>query len=347
MAIAYDRRFEICAAQQRPRLLSGSPRATLRASINGCSNRMNQKTTFLRVATIFVASTLSAVAASEERINREVDVRSGGKLVLDVDFGTVDLRTGADDKVAVEAFRSIDFGDEAKEKEYLARAPITITTENNIVIVRARAPKEVRPDWFRRTRRDCRYTIRVPKNFSADLNTGGGDITASELMGDMRADSDGGDLRFSHLRGALFGRSGGGEIKLDDCDGAAEIKTGGGDIVFTDGKGTLRSRTGGGTIEVRNFIGDTDVSTGGGEVRLERIDGAIAGETSGGSISASVSGAAIKKISLESSGGDIALALPKSATADITAQTSGGRITTNLPLQVTRADDEHLRGAPW
>ena len=305
---------------------------------------MNQKTTSLLLATIFVASTLSAVAASEETINREVDARSGGKLVLDVDFGTVDLRPGADDKVTVDAFRSIDFGDEAKEKEYLAQAPIAITAENNIVTVRARATKKARPDWFHHTRTDGRYTVRVPKSFSADLSTGGGDITASELTGDMRAHSNGGNLRFSHLRGALSARSGGGDIKLDDCDGVAEIKTGGGDIVFTDSKGTLHGRTGGGTIEVRNFVGDTDVSTGGGEVRLERIDGAIAGETSGGSISASVSGAAIKKISLESSGGDIALALPKSATSDITAQTSGGRITTNLPLQVTRADDEHLRG---
>ncbi len=303
---------------------------------------MNQKTICL-LLTICAASALSAAAASEERINRELDARPGGKLLLDVDFGTVDLRTGADDKVAVEAFRSIDFGDEAKEKEYLTRAPITITAENNIVTVRARATKEAGPDWFHHTRTDGRYTIRVPKNFSADLKTGGGDITASELMGDMRADSDGGDLRFSHLRGALFGRSGGGEIKLDDCDGAAEIKTGGGDIVLAESKGTLRARTGGGTIEVRNFVGDTDVSTGGGELRLERIDGAIVGETFGGSISASVSGAAIKKIGLESSGGDIDLALPKLATADITAQTSAGRITSNLPLEVTRADDEHLR----
>src|SRR6059058_93591 len=108
---------------------------------------MNQKTTFL-LLTICAASTLSAVAASEERINRELDARPGGKLVLDVDFGTVDLRTGANDKVAIEAFRSIDFGDEAKEKEYLARAPITITAENNIVTVRARAMKEMGPDWF-------------------------------------------------------------------------------------------------------------------------------------------------------------------------------------------------------
>lgn len=305
---------------------------------------MKCKAVSLLLTAIFVASTLSAVAASEERINREIDVRPGGKLLVDVDFGTVDLRTGADNRIAIEAFRSIDFGNQAREKEYLAGTPITITAENNAVTVRARATKEVRHKWFHHNSSEGRYTIRLPRNFSADLNTGGGGITASELIGDMRADSGGGDLRLSHLRGPLFARSGGGQIKLDDCDGAAEIKTGGGDIVFADSKGALHARTGGGTIEVLNFVGDTDVSTGGGELTLEKIDGAIVGETSGGSITASVAGAAVKKINLESSGGDIDLALPKSATADITAQTNAGRITTNLPLEVTRADDEHLRG---
>jgi DUF4097 and DUF4098 domain-containing protein YvlB len=305
---------------------------------------MNPTTTALLFSAIFVASTLSAMAASEERIKRELDLRAGGKLVLDVDFGTVDLRSGADDKVTVEAFRSIDFGDEAKEKEYLACAPISITAENNIVTVRARAPKDVPPNWFHRTKTDGRYTIRVPKKFSADLKTAGGEITAAELIGDMRADSAGGDLRFSRLRGVLSARSGGGHIQLDGCDGAVEIKTGGGDIVFADSKGTLRARTGGGTIDARNFVGDADVGTGGGELRLERIDSAIAGETSGGSITASVSGAAIKKISLESSGGDIDLVLPKSAAADIAAKTSAGRVTTDLPLEVIRADEENLRG---
>lgn len=305
---------------------------------------MKYKTAPLLLTAIFIAFTLSALAASEERINRDIDVRPGGKLVLDVDFGTVDLSSGTDTKVTLDAFRSIDFGDEAKEKEYLAAVPTIITTEGNIVTVRARATKQARHNWFHHIRTDGRYTIRVPKNFAADLNTGGGNISAGELVGDFRADSGGGDLRFSHLRGPLFARSGGGQIKLDDCDGTAEIRTGGGDIVFTESKGTLRARTGGGTIEVRNFIGDTDVSTGGGEVTLQKIDGAITGETSGGSITASVAGSAVKKINLESSGGDIDLTLPKSATANITAETSAGRITTNLPLESTRADDEHLRG---
>jgi DUF4097 and DUF4098 domain-containing protein YvlB len=296
------------------------------------------------VSSILLAFTLSVSTASEEKFNRETAASPGGKLVVDVNFGNIELSPGNDAKVAVEAFRSIDFGDEAREKEYLAAASITMTTEGNTVTLRARGKTEVHHIWPNHTRMDARYTIRVPKNFSAELNTGGGAIAVSQLTGDVRADSGGGDLRFSHLRGGLSARSGGGAIRLEDCDGTVEITTGGGDILLSKGNGKLRARTGGGRIEVHDFKGDTDVTTGGGQLTLEGINGAVDGQTGGGSISASFAGDPLKKITLESSGGDIDLALPKAAAADIAADTGAGRVTTDLPLDTTSADDEHLRG---
>jgi hypothetical protein len=300
------------------------------------------KTSLLLLSTLFAAA-LSA-AASDERINRDVAAHPGGKLVLDVDFGNVDVSPGADDKVAVEAFRSIDFGNEAKEKEYLAAAAITITADANTVIVRTHAPAEARRTLPNHTRMDARYTVRVPKNFSADLSTGGGAIAASQLSGDLRANSGGGDLHCSHVRGTVSAQSGGGSVDLNECSGTVEITTGGGDIVCTAGNGSLHACTGGGTIEVRDFRGDTKASSGGGQLTLERIDGAISGETAGGSIAASFAGSALKKITLVSSGGDIDLVLSKAAAADISAETGAGRITTDLPLEITSTGDEHLRG---
>ncbi len=286
---------------------------------------------------------VSSFASSEEKLSRQIDVRPGGKLVVDVDFGTIDVNAGTDDKVVIEAWRRVDFHDESAEKEYLAAVPVAISADGNSVTVRARAPKEARHHRFHHASMDGRYTIRVPRNFSSDLNTGGGSITANELTGEMRADSGGGELKFARLQGAVQARSGGGDIHLDECSDAIDIKTGGGDIVLRNGRGTLRARTGGGAIEVRNFTGDTDIATGGGELKLEKIDGRIAAETSGGSIEAAVAGTA-KKINLETSGGSIALRLPNTAAADITAQATAGRITTDLPLQISSASDEYLQG---
>jgi DUF4097 and DUF4098 domain-containing protein YvlB len=303
---------------------------------------MNKNLTLLFVA----AFAIPAFAASEEKLNRQLDVHPGGKLVVDVDFGTIDVSAGADDKATIEAFRSVDFGNETKEKQYLAQVPVTISTDGNVVTVRARSANESRHlhFHFHHTSMDGRYTIRVPKNFAAELNTGGGKIFANELNGELRANSGGGELKFSHLRGAVLAETGGGSVQMDACDGATEIKSGGGDLALTNGRGVLRARTGGGVIQVRDYAGDTDVETGGGELILQKIDGRIAGETGGGAITASVSGASVKEIELESSGGSIELALPATAAVDIRADTGSGRITTDLPLEFTDEDHEHLRG---
>jgi hypothetical protein len=95
----------------------------------------------LRTSFLFFILAVVASAASEENINQQKDAASGGKLVVDVDFRTINVVTGADDKVVIEAYRKIDFGEEAKEKDYFAAAPVAISQDGNIVTVRARCTK--------------------------------------------------------------------------------------------------------------------------------------------------------------------------------------------------------------
>jgi len=89
--------------------------------------------TLLRTSLLFFILALTASAASEEHISQQVDATLSGKLIVDVDFGTIDVTVGADNKVAVEARRKIDFGDEAKEKEYFSATPVTITKNGNVI----------------------------------------------------------------------------------------------------------------------------------------------------------------------------------------------------------------------
>src|ERR1051325_10527832 len=86
---------------------------------------------FAKLLVLF-ALALTASAASEENVTREINSAPGEKLVVDVDFGSVNVTAGGEDKVVLEAHRKIDFGDEAKEKEYLANVPITLTKEGNV-----------------------------------------------------------------------------------------------------------------------------------------------------------------------------------------------------------------------
>jgi DUF4097 and DUF4098 domain-containing protein YvlB len=299
----------------------------------------------IRTILLLVIAVATASAMSEENINEKLDVGPGGKIIVDVDFGTIDVSAGADDKVVVEAHRKIDSNNEAREKEYLAAAPVTVTKDGNTVTVRARrAQKDRNLNWSGRCRMDARYTVHVPRNFSAELRTAGGSIIGSELTGTMSADTSGGKLKFTHLRGPTGATTSGGSIELNGCEGVVKVDTSGGRIESIDGSGSLEAHTSGGSIVVRNFGGDTKVETSGGRLAFENINGKITGRTSGGSITARLKSPVPGDVDLETSAGSIEVTVPPDAGLDVEAEASSGRVTSDLPFVGIRTNREEMKG---
>lgn len=285
-----------------------------------------------------------ASIAAEDNLSQQLDVTSGGKLVVDVDFGSIQVAGAADGKISLEAHRLVEFGNETKEKEYLAAAPITFTKEGNVVTVRSRR-NESWTNWhFGFSRMDASYILHVPKKFDLDLHTSGGEIAAVDVSGDLKAHTSGGKLQFANLEGTLTASTSGGSIEVENCRCPTEIKTSGGHISVVNGTGVLHARTSGGRIEVRNLSGDADVETSGGSLVLEKIRGKLVGRTSGGSIHTSITGEVAGDMQLKTSAGSIELAVPENAGLDIDARTSGGRVHCELPLTGGESKREHLRG---
>jgi DUF4097 and DUF4098 domain-containing protein YvlB len=300
--------------------------------------------TTLRNTLFVLVISLSASVASEDNLSRQIDVAAGDKLVVDVDFGTIQVGAGADGKVALEAHRQVEFGNEAKEKEYLAAAPITVTKVGNVVTVQARR-KESWTNWhFGFSKTNASYTLSVPKKFDLDLRTSGGEIAAVDVSGNLKAHTSGGKLEFANLEGTLTADTSGGSITVESCRCPADIKTSGGHISVVNGTGALHARTSGGRIEVHNLSGDADVETSGGSLVLEKIRGNLVGKTSGGSIHTSMPGEVAGDMQLKTSAGSIELAVPENAALDIDARTSVGHVTSELPLTTSDSGRQHLRG---
>lgn len=299
----------------------------------------------IRSLLLLALMSATAHALTEETINQQVDVVSGGRIIVDVDFGTIDVAAGGDNKVVVEAHRKIDSDSEAKEKEYFAAVPVTVTKDGNTVTIRARRQqKECSFNWSGRCSMDGRYTVHVPKNFDSELRTGGGTIIGSELTGTMSADTSGGKLKFTHLKGPTGATTSGGSIELNGCEGVLKVDTSGGRIESIDGSGSLEARTSGGAIVVRNFGGDTTVETSGGRLSLDNINGKIVGRTSGGSISAKLRSPVPGDVNLETSAGSIEVMVPLDAGLDVEAEASSGRVTSELPFVGTRTDRDQMKG---
>src|SRR4051812_34250534 len=111
-------------------------------------------------ALIFLFVAISTAAAlSEENVSQTLDGAPGGRLIVDVDFGTIDVAAGPDDKISVAVHRKIDSDNNVQEKEYFASTPVTVTKDGNTVTIRARRQKKDKDlNWSGRCNMDARYT---------------------------------------------------------------------------------------------------------------------------------------------------------------------------------------------
>ncbi|MDQ6809939.1 MAG: DUF4097 domain-containing protein [Verrucomicrobiota bacterium] len=303
------------------------------------------KSSFARAAFVLVSSVATVAALTTDNVSQQLDVTAGGKLIVDVEFGNVEVSAGAENKADVQAERKIDSDDEAREKEYVAAAPITITHEGNVVTVRARRQdKRTNSFSWHHVNMDARYRIQVPKGFDAQLRTGGGNITASDLIGTMKADTGGGKLKFRQLRGTLNGKTSGGSVEVHGCEGPLTVSTSGGGIDAAGGSGKIAAHTSGGSISVQDFSGEATVETSGGKLTLVNINGPITGRTAGGSVRATLAAPVPGDVQLETSAGSIDIIVPENAAFDIDAEASAGRVISDLPFAGEESDGESLHG---
>lgn len=294
---------------------------------------------------LLLAGSLAAYAETEEQIHKQFTVQPGGKLVLDVDMGSIEVNTNATGEVVVDVVRKVSRGSKSDEEAYLAERPVTFSQEGDTVTIRSRAKSHINWSWHGRQKTEGKYTVTVPARFNAQLKTSGGGITVNDLTGETRAETSGGGLRFARLHGPLDGSTSGGGIRVGDCEGVLKIHTSGGGIDVSGGAGSLQGHTSGGSVQVKAFRGPVAVESSGGGISIEGVVGSVRGSTSGGSISASFPSALSDDVKLETSGGGVTVRVAENAAFDLDAATSGGGVSSDLPVTVSgKIARDHLRG---
>ncbi len=285
-----------------------------------------------------------AWAETEDNLERKFTVSPGGTLIVEAEFGAVDVSTHAANEAEIRVWRRVKRADPAEEEAYLQERPVSVTQDGDTVTVRSIAPrKEGRGSNGVKTTQG-KYTIVVPARFNVRLKTAGGTLAVRDLEGETKASSGGGDLAFSNLKGPVEAQTAGGRIKANGCDGPLKLKTSGGGIQVDGGRGSLEGMTAGGQVSVKSFDGAVSVKTSGGNIDLDGIAGTINGATGGGSISASVPGVA-NDIKLTSGGGAVTLRAPGNAAFDLEASTTAGTVTVDLPMTVeNKPTRQHLKG---
>lgn len=273
----------------------------------------------------------------EDHIKKSFRVASGGRLILETDRGSIEVRTAetnARPEAEVTAETNTRLEVEVKEAAGLA---VEFTQSGNDVHIRGK--EKGRPGfwlwlWWVDNWRGPQFVISVPAKYNVDLHTSGGSISVADLEGEVRSRTTGGSLHFGHIRGPVWGKTSGGSIALAGCVHAAKVQTSGGNVRIGEVDGDVNAHTSGGSIHVAKATGRVVAGTSGGSIEVEEVRGAIEATTSGGSVTARISRQPQGDSRLETSGGNVAVFLAETIGVEVDAKTSGGRVTTELPVTV-------------
>src|SRR5438876_9293024 len=92
----------------------------------------------------FTTAVARAAAATEDNLQKAFTVSPGGKLVVDVNVGSIEIKTASANQVNVEVLRKITIRgragvrDEEKEREVLQANEVTFNQDGDSVTVRAK-----------------------------------------------------------------------------------------------------------------------------------------------------------------------------------------------------------------
>jgi hypothetical protein len=276
------------------------------------------RSTMQFIVAILVLFSVALGQAGERKFEKKFSVSPGGTLRVATDVGSVKIMGTGSNEVSVVAQLT------GRERD-VEGFDITAEQTGNGVEVRGKAKSK--HGWFWNSMDlNVEYTIQVPREYSLDLHTSGGDLDVNTLKGSIRGGTSGGNITLGSIEGKVMMETSGGEIQVDKVSGDVKLETSGGNL------------------RIGNVKGVVDVGTSGGNIELGEVQGKVRAETSGGNIRIKVTGAN-EGIFAETSGGNIEIMISKTVGADLDAATSGGEVECGLPMTVQgKISESQVRG---
>ena len=281
---------------------------------------------------LLIIAAATARAEVEDKITKSFEAAPGGQLVVDVDRGSIEIKTSDAGAVNIEVTRKAG-GSKSKAEKTLKDHVVTTKQTGDKVEVRAKYEGEKLTGWFGRSPDlQVNFLITVPSKFDVDLKTAGGHINVANLTGKLKAHTSGGNLTFKKIEGPVSGHTSGGHINLAGCKGNVDLKTSGGNLTLSEIEGDVTANTSGGHINADKLAGKAVVKTSGGNIGVAGIKGSIEANTSGGHVTAELLEQPTGNCSFDTSGGNITIAFAEKVAVDVDASTSGGRVSSDLPV---------------
>lgn len=265
------------------------------------------------------------VAAQDVHVSREGgtwgqeitgSLASVKNLRVKVDMGSVVVRGGQEQGIHYVVHTRFDNSSEEEARRQFDKYKVSAYVKGDTAWIVGDWQGGHRPRHF-----SGEFSISVPREMAlAKLETEGGNVDASGLVGRVEAESGGGSVKLDDIGAGAYAETGGGSIEIGTVNGDLGLHTGGGPIAVRHASGKVVAETGGGSVRIESGAQGATVSTGGGSIEVHQCSGKVKAETGGGSVDLSDLDGPVE---ISTGGGSIRLT---SAKGYVHAETGGGGI---------------------
>ncbi len=245
-------------------------------------------------------------------ITKTYKVSKGGTLRIYDIQGDVHVSAWDKNEVLINENIRMDVYNEDEAKTVLERSKSSYVQRGDVI--------EIGGEYHRRDWIKSHFEVNVPKEFNLEIETRGGDLSVSDLIGEVELHTSGGEIKLTDIDGIVDAKTSGGDIVVTNSHKRATLKTSGGELELRNIGGPLSAKTSGGNVTLRGSKDRVELRTSGGDIEITDAGGDVKAHTSGGDIEIGNTQGAVE---VHTSGGDIDF---KSVGGFLDASTSGGDI---------------------
>ena len=250
-------------------------------------------------------------------IQKEFNVKPGGKVILDLENGGgIEIEGWSKDVVGVRAEIG---GRDADDIQ------VDFEQDGNEITISSYYDGDRHNNNSR-----VQIFVNIPEKFNVDFKTMGGGVKINKVNGQLEGKTMGGELNLTNLKGDVDMTTMGGSITVSDCEVNGKVKTMGGQVTVENVTGDLDASSMGGKVIQRNVKGnkgsagkEVNISTMGGAIDVDSAPNGTKVKTMGGDITIN---SAAKFVDAVTYGGDIEI---KEVDGKVDAKTYGGNIDVN------------------
>mgnify|MGYP001263479184 CR=1 FL=1 len=188
--------------------------------------------------------------------------------------------------------------------------------------------------------------ITVPAGRRVAVRLAVGEVTVSNVDGDLLVDVHSANVTADGTKGDLAIDTGSGNITVRQAQGDVNLDTGSGDISATGVRGgTLLLDTGSGNVTVAQADAtELNIDTGSGDVDASGVRArTVKVDTGSGSISLGLL-ADVDDVEVDTGSGDVSVTVPAELGAELEIDTSSGDIDLGFAIEVQRIQRDHVVG---